>query len=91
MIFRRTERFLKAFKLLPADTQRKTLKALAKLGQNPHHPSLEMKKLQGRDGVWEARVDQKYRFTVHFERNAEGEAICVLRNVDYHDECLKKP
>jgi mRNA-degrading endonuclease RelE of RelBE toxin-antitoxin system len=91
VIFRRTERFLEAFRSLPADIQRKMLKALALFGQDQRHPSLEIKKLQGRDGVWEARVDQKYRFTVHYEKDASGETICVLRNVDNHGECLKNP
>ena len=91
MIFRRTERFLKAFRALPADLQKKTLKALTLFGQDQRHPSLLVKKMQGRDGIWEVRVDQKYRFTVHYEKDASGEIICVLRNVDNHDECLKNP
>jgi plasmid maintenance system killer protein len=91
VIFRRTERFLEAFRVLPVNIQSKTLKALALFGQNQRHPSLEVKKLQGRDGIWEARVNQKYRFTVHYEKDTSGETICVLRNVDNHDECLKNP
>ena len=92
MIFRRTERFLKAFGVLPVEIKQKTLKALALFGQNQRHPSLQVKKMQGRDGIWEARIDRKYRFTVHFEKEpASGEIVCVLRNVDNHDECLKNP
>ena len=91
MTFRRTKRFLEAFRAPPAGIQQKMLKALALFGQDQRHPSLEVKKLQGRDGVWEARVDQKYRFTVHYEKDAGGETICVLRNVNNHDECLKNP
>lgn len=91
MIFRRTECFLKAFRSLPADTQRKILKALALFGQDQRHPSLQVNKLQGRDGVWEARLDQKCRFTIHYEKGASGESICVLRYVDNHDECLQNP
>ncbi|MDO8753544.1 MAG: hypothetical protein Q7J80_06590 [Anaerolineales bacterium] len=91
MIFRRTERFLKAFHSLPADIQRKTLKALAFFGQNQRHPSLQVKKMEGRDGIWEVRVDLKYRFTAHYEKNEKGDIVCVLRNVDNHDECLKNP
>jgi len=57
MIFRRTERFLEAFRALPADLQKKTLKALMLFGQNQRHPSLRVKKVQGRDSIWEVRVD----------------------------------
>lgn len=91
MIFRRTDRFLEAFRALPAGIGRKMHKALALFGKDQRHPSLEVKKLQGRDGIWEARVNQKNRFTVHYEKDASGETICVLRNVDNHDECLKNP
>ena len=91
MIFRRTERFLKAFHSLPADLQKKTLKALALFGQDQRHPSLQAKKMAGYNDIWEVRVDLKYRFTLHYEKNESGEVICVLRNVDNHDECLKNP
>ena len=91
MIFRRTERFRKAFRSLPANIQSKTLKALALFGQNQRHPSLQIKKMQGRDGIWEARIDDKYRFTFHYEKGGQEEILCVLRNVDNHDECLKNP
>ena len=47
--------------------------------------------MQGRDGIGEARIDQKYRFTFHYEKLGQGEILCVLRNVDNHDECLKNP
>lgn len=91
MIFRRTERFLKAFRSLPADIQKKALKALTLFGQNQRHPSLHVKKIEGRDGIWEVRVDLKYRYTAHYEKGRDGESICVLRNIDNHDECLKNP
>jgi hypothetical protein len=29
--------------------------------QNPAHPSLHFKRLEGYDGVWSVRVNQKYR------------------------------
>ncbi|MDI6768962.1 MAG: hypothetical protein QMD04_04735 [Anaerolineales bacterium] len=91
MIHRRTSRFTKAFRALPGEIQAKTLKALALFGQDQRHPSLHAKKIEGHRGIWEVRVDQKYRFTLHYEKSAEGETICILRNVDNHDECLKNP
>jgi mRNA-degrading endonuclease RelE of RelBE toxin-antitoxin system len=91
MIFRRTERFLKAFRSLPADIQKKTMKALTLFAENQRHPSLHVKKMVGYDDIWEVRVDLKYRFTAHYEKNENGDVICVLRNVDNHDECLKNP
>jgi mRNA-degrading endonuclease RelE of RelBE toxin-antitoxin system len=91
MIFRRTERFLKAYRILPVKIQGKLLKALKLMEQNQRHPSLRVRKMEGHEGIWEARVDLKYRFTFHYEKDSSGEVFCVFRNVDNHDECLKNP
>lgn len=90
MLFRRTERFKKAFRALPPPVQEKAVKALRLLAENPRHPSLQVKKIQGVDNIWEGRVDQKYRFTFQFE-NEDDRMVIVLRNIDNHDACLKNP
>lgn len=90
MQFRRTERFKKAFRALPAHIQGKAIKALRLLAENPRHPSLQAKKIQGTENIWEGRVDQKYRFTFQLE-NEDDQMIIVLRNIDNHDDCLKNP
>jgi mRNA-degrading endonuclease RelE of RelBE toxin-antitoxin system len=90
MQFRRTERFKKAFRALPASIQQKAIKALRLLAENPRHPSLQVKKIQGMENIWEGRVDQKYRFTFQFE-NENDQIVVVLRNIDNHDDCLKNP
>ena len=92
MIYRRTERFRKAFKALPRAVQEKVVKAFALFQQDQRHPSLLIKKMQGRAGIWEGRIDQDYRFTYHYEKGRfPDEIVCVFRNVDSHDECLKNP
>lgn len=90
MIFVRTERFKKSFQSLPKDIQRKTVKALRLLAENTCYPSLGVKKVQGAPGIWEARIDLKYRMTFQLDEE-EGKTVCLLRNVDNHDECLKNP
>lgn len=90
MPFRRTERFKKAFRALPVAIQQKAIKALRLLAENPRHPSLQVKKIQGTENIWEGRVDQKYRFTFQFE-NENDQVVIVLRNIDNHDDCLKHP
>ena len=90
MIFRRTERFKKAFRRLPADIKEKVFKAFCLFKENPMHPSLMIRKMQGLEDIWEGRIDQQYRFTFHYEKDEnKGEIICVFRNIDDHDECLK--
>ncbi|MDO8670489.1 MAG: hypothetical protein Q7O66_03550 [Dehalococcoidia bacterium] len=62
------------------------IKTLRLFAGNPRHPSLLVKPVQGTGGVWEARVDDQYRLT--FEMFGDS---LILRNVDNHDDCLRKP
>ena len=82
-----TRRFLKSFARLPAAVQEKIKKQIALLAENPRHPSLQSKPIQGATGVYAARVDQDYRMT--YERDADD--TLVLRVVGKHDEALKHP
>jgi len=82
-----TRRFLKSFAHLPAPVQEKIKKQIAWLAENPRHPSLQTKPIQGAPGIYEARVDADYRLT--YERDADD--TLVLRVVGKHDETLKKP
>ncbi len=82
-----TRRFLKAGRKLPPKIRKKLQKALRLLAENPGHPSLQTKPIQGAKGIYEARVDRGYRLT--YER-LPGDVL-RLRVVDRHDETLKKP
>ncbi len=53
---------------------------------NPKHPSLQSKKIQGTDGIFESRINSNIRFTWEY-----CEDSIVLRNIGYHDPTLKKP
>lgn len=92
MIYRRSDHIKKAYQSLPKHIRKKTAKAFVLFKENPTHPSLGVKKMKGHEGIWEGRIDQKYRFTFHYEDQSKtGEPICVFRNIDNHDECLKNP
>ncbi len=82
-----TRRFLKSFARLPAAVQEKIKKQIALLAENPRHPSLQTRPIQGAAGIYEARVDSDYRMT--YERDADD--TLTLRVVGKHDEALKKP
>ena len=79
--------FLKAFARLPREVQEKIKKQLALLAENPRHPSLQTKPIQGAPGIYEARIDINYRMT--YERSADD--TLILRVVGKHDEALKNP
>jgi mRNA-degrading endonuclease RelE of RelBE toxin-antitoxin system len=82
-----TERFRQAFGLLPPEIQKKVLKTLRLLAENPRHPSLQTKPIQGAPGIYEARIDPSYRMTY---QRLPGD-ILLLRAAGKHDETLKNP
>jgi mRNA interferase RelE/StbE len=82
-----TQRFLAAFEQLPQDVQKKVKKALRLLAENPQHPSLRTKPIQGIRGIYEASADMHYRIT--YER-LPGD-ILRIRTVGIHDDALRKP
>ncbi len=79
-------RFRKSYSKLPEHIQKKVDKQLALLLNDLKHPSLHTKKIKGREGVLEARVDIYYRMSFEIV-----EDTIVLRVVGNHDEVLKNP
>ena len=80
-----TEQFEQAYETLTSAEKRSVRKALALLGDNPKHPGLRVKKMEGRKNIWEARPSKRLRMT--FEMT--GETI-IIRNVGEHDKVLKR-
>lgn len=76
-----TKRFLKCFARLPASVQEKVKKQIALLADDPRHPSLQTKSIQGASGIYETRVDLDYR--LNYDRDEED--TLVLRVVAKHD------
>ena len=81
-----TNRFQSAYNDLTDDDAERVKKALRLLVENPRHPSLRVKRIQGTDHIWEASASLSIRLT--FEMHGD---LMVLRNVGAHDETLKKP
>ena len=54
--------------------------------ENPQHPSLRTKKIQGTDGIFEASINMAIRVTFHYEKPD----TIYLRNVGEHDITLKR-
>ncbi|MDD3264912.1 MAG: hypothetical protein WCS74_02270 [Dehalococcoidales bacterium] len=81
-----TERFVKQYSQLPKTIQQKVDKALLLLEGDFRHPGLKSHPIEAAPGIIEAYVDHKYRMTFH----RRGD-VFVMRNVDNHDDCLKRP
>lgn len=80
------EQFEQAYQKLTDDERRSVRKALSLLGENLRHPSLRVKKMEGRENIWEARPSKRLRMTFELL-----EGIIIVRNVGEHDKVLKKP
>lgn len=80
MRYRRKKKFSKAYRALPPEIRAKVVKAFKLFKQNQRHPSLRVKKMEGKQDIYEGRIDQNYRFTFHYEDDQ-----VVFRNVGKHD------
>ncbi len=58
---RATPSFWRLYSELPAEVQTAAKRAFRRFQDDPRHPSLHLKKLQGFDNVWSARVTRSYR------------------------------
>jgi len=81
-----TAQFEQAYEKLTNAEKRSVRKALTLLGDNPKYPSLRVKKMEGKQNIWEARPSKKLRMTFELV----GETI-FMRNVGEHDKVLKRP
>ena len=61
MISKTRPAFWRAYRLLDSTTKARAREVYRFFEQNPDHPSLRFKKLQGRDDVWSVRINDQYR------------------------------
>ena len=83
-IHKTTRRFWANYRKLPAHVQRLADKQFQRLKENPSHPSLNFKKLEGYD-YWSVRVTRGYRAAA-FE---DGEGF-VWFSIGKHDEIYEE-
>ena len=76
-----TDRFHKSFKKL-SDIEKKQLKnKLEILTENPMHPSLRTKRIQGTKDLFECSVNMDIRIIWYYE----GDTMIILVDVGHHD------
>ena len=75
-----SQSFCMAYQQLPQAIQKKVDRQLAYLAADITHPGLRSKKMTDMKGIWEARIDSRYRFT--FELSG---GVVRLRTVGTHD------
>lgn len=75
----RDPRFMRDFAALPSAIQERAEKKLALFLENPRHPSLRIKKMEGCN-IWEGHITKEYCFTFEIV-----EDLYKLRRIGTHD------
>ena len=73
--------FQKHFKKLSDIEKRQTKNKLKFFIENPTHPSLRSKKIQGTDGIWESSINMNIRIIWFYEDNE----LIFLLDIGHHD------
>jgi hypothetical protein len=84
--YRIPPQFKKVLRKKESALQAAILECVARLGEDPTHPSLRVHRVQGKPGVWEAYVDKANRVTYHWE----GSTIVLRMNCN-HDIIRRAP
>jgi len=82
---KRTKRFVKDYADLPDELKERTKKALQSLLKDPRYPSLQIKKMEGSQNIWELRASDSYRITFQIS----GDTY-ILRRIGTH-KVFNKP
>ena len=73
--------FKKHYKKLSEVEKKQTKKKIKFFVENPTHPSLRTKKIQGTDGIWESSVNMDIRIIWFYENNE----LIFLLDIGHHD------
>lgn len=80
-----SELFKEKVRLLDEKAKKTLKKKLEIMINNPQHPSLRTKKIQGTSIIFEASITMGYRLTWQYYEDG-----ILLRNIGEHDKTLKK-
>jgi mRNA-degrading endonuclease YafQ of YafQ-DinJ toxin-antitoxin module len=76
-----SQRFQKNFMALTTQEKKQLKNKLKLLAQNPIHPSLRTKRIQGTEGLYESSINMDIRVIWNFEDNV----TIILADVGHHD------
>lgn len=84
-----TKPFVKRYKKLDLQSQKRIKRTLQQMEQDFSHPSLRVKKMKGyhNPNIWEASASMDLRITFEIEKPE----TLVLRNCGHHDQTLNNP
>ena len=73
--------FSRGYRKLPSSLQKQIDNKLIRLAENPGHPSLRTKRIQGTERLYESSVNMDVRLVWHYEEDQ----LIVLLDVGHHD------
>ena len=79
--FTYSDKFRKHYKNLNASEKKQVTDKLVLLSQNPKHPSLRTKRIQGTDRLFESSANMDVRILWYYE----GDKLIALVDVGHHD------
>ena len=79
------DRFWKSFNLLPLEIQKLAREKFILFVNDPHHPSLRTRKMEGKEEIWEGHITQRYVFTFKYDV-VESETVIVSLDIGKHDD-----
>ena len=83
----RTESFKRDYQFLPNDVRKAAAKQITQLLIDHTHPSLRLEGIAGYKGLFSARVNERYRMSLSFEKND----TILLRRILDHDDLYRTP
>jgi len=86
MIIEYSDSFREGVQRLSLEAKKQLKKKLELMAENPRHPSLRSKKIQGIDGIFEASVNMDIRMTWQYTEDG-----ILLRKIGEHDKTLSNP
>ena len=76
-----TERFKKHYKRLAVPEKKQVGSKLRLMAENPMHPSLRTKRIQGTPDLFECSVNMDIRIIWYYE----GDKLILLLDIGHHD------
>lgn len=73
--------FEKHYKKLSQEEKNQTRKKLEFFVENPMHPSLRTKKIQGAEDLWESSINMDIRILCFYE----NDELILLLDIGHHD------
>ena len=70
------------FRKLSSEYKKITLRKIARLEQNPWHPSLRTQKLKGHIGLYESSVNMSIRIIWEFDDDLSGDCRIIITRLE---------